>query len=223
MVGRVVRVSDVRGAPGVVRPDFPSTMSHAMATIEHMIDDVGGVGVSVFAASGRCRAPRGVVGATAVGGPVGRVDRDGVPAACVSAPIGRVHHHPRRPVPHPVLRRPVGRIDHITPAAEDGPTSPESGPGLCERRNHAKPALGCTGRRPGPRRPRAGGGAESPRRVRSRHLTDPGHRVGITTPTGHHHPGPSPDPESSGELPRPAPPAYPHPWELSPCGGRLGV
>ncbi|TQF73881.1 DUF222 domain-containing protein [Rhodococcus spelaei] len=62
---------------------------------------------------------------------------------------------------------PVRHIDHIHPAAADGPTSFENGQGLCEACNYAKQSPGW-----------AAEALDSP---------DGRHRVRITTPTGHIH------------------------------------
>jgi hypothetical protein len=64
----------------------------------------------------------------------------------------------------PWCNAPIRHADHIVGAADGGPTSAESGQGLCESCNYAKQAHGWRHRpRPGP----------------------DGHSVDITTPTGH--------------------------------------
>ena len=63
----------------------------------------------------------------------------------------------------PWCNAPIRHLDHVTGAAEGGPTSEVNSQGLCEDCNHAKQALGWQSRpRPGPR-----------------------HTVEVTTPTGH--------------------------------------
>jgi hypothetical protein len=58
---------------------------------------------------------------------------------------------------------PIRHLDHVTGAADGGPTSGPNGQGLCESCNHAKQAAGWQSRpRPGPR-----------------------HTVEVSTPTGH--------------------------------------
>ncbi len=101
----------------------------------------------------------------------------------------------------------IRHIDHIIPAADDGPTDAANGQGLCERCNHARQAPGWTARRflrriedaptaADPDRSAPPGGDEHghPPTARSdtwgdamgTWLGDP-HEVVITTPTGHHH------------------------------------
>jgi hypothetical protein len=63
----------------------------------------------------------------------------------------------------PWCNAPIRHADHITPAAEGGPTTIENGQGLCESCNHAKQARGWTMKTTG----------------------GPGHTVQINTPTGH--------------------------------------
>ena len=70
---------------------------------------------------------------------------------------------------------PIRHADHITPAADGGPTSTSNGQGLCETCNHAKEQRGWRTRRlPGP---------SSIRQT-----------VATTTPTGHTHISHPPDP-----------------------------
>ena len=48
-------------------------------------------------------------------------------------------HHPARPdLPHRLVQRPIRTTDHVTAAAEGGPTSAANGQGLCEDCNLTK-------------------------------------------------------------------------------------
>ncbi|WP_123392977.1 HNH endonuclease [Nocardioides aurantiacus] len=67
---------------------------------------------------------------------------------------------------------PVRHADHVTPAADGGPTSLANGQGLCESCNYAKQAPGW----------------------QSHHLPGDRHQVLVTTPTGHTHVSTAPDP-----------------------------
>jgi 5-methylcytosine-specific restriction endonuclease McrA len=67
---------------------------------------------------------------------------------------------------------PIRHADHITRAADGGPTSGENAQGLCEACNHAKEAPGWHTRR----------------------VHGPDHVVETTTPTGHRYRSRAPDP-----------------------------
>jgi hypothetical protein len=74
---------------------------------------------------------------------------------------------------------PVRHADHITRAADGGPTSADHGQGLCEACNYVKELAGWTTRRiPGERHP-----------------------VETTTPTGHRHVSHAPDPPGTRRYP----------------------
>jgi 5-methylcytosine-specific restriction endonuclease McrA len=80
---------------------------------------------------------------------------------------------------NPWCDAPLRHLDHITRAADGGPTSGENAQGLCEACNHAKEAPGWHTRR----------------------VHGPDHVVETTTPTGHRHQSRAPD--------RPARTGYP--------------
>ncbi len=75
---------------------------------------------------------------------------------------------------------PVRHADHITRAADGGPTTVENGQGLCEACNYAKEASGW----------------------RVRRLDGHRHWVEITTPTGHRYCSTAPDPPGHGDRAR---------------------
>jgi len=76
----------------------------------------------------------------------------------------------------PYCDAPIRHIDHVIPYADGGPTTEANGQGLCERCNHARQAPGWN--------------ARTMARDISPHNAsgeNEGHRVLITTPTGHHY------------------------------------
>lgn len=80
---------------------------------------------------------------------------------------------------NPWCDAPIRHADHVTRAADGGPTTADNAQGLCEACNHAKEAPGWHTRR----------------------LLEPGHVVETTTPTGHHHRSRAPDPPGRRRYP----------------------